>query len=199
MRSSRTRSRRIPTRRCWRASPSDGIGAEVVGPVELALALRAGIPPDRIVVNGAGQTDDDLRAALASGALVNAESLDALRALLAADRGGRIGLRLNPGLDAEDAPASRHRLCRLEVRHRDGRAGSGRRPAPRRRRAAGIGRRAHRLRDRRSGAVRAARSPAAPGCRRAPRGADRPRRRLHRRRATQWASEVLPHPSARRG
>jgi len=83
---------------------ADGIGAEVVGPVELALALRAGIPPDRIVVNGAGQTDADLRAALASGALVNAESLDGLRTLLGADGGGRIGLRLNPGLDAETHP-----------------------------------------------------------------------------------------------
>ena len=83
---------------------ADGIGAEVVGPVELELALRAGIEPDRIVVNGAGQTDHDLRAALATGALVNAESLDALRALLSAEGGGRIGLRLNPGLDAKTHP-----------------------------------------------------------------------------------------------
>lgn len=83
---------------------AEGVGAEVVGPVELALALRAGIEPDRIVVNGAGQTDGDLRAALGAGALVNAESLDALRALLATDGGGRIGLRINPGLDAETHP-----------------------------------------------------------------------------------------------
>ena len=80
---------------------ADGFGFEVVGPVELALALRAGGTPDRIVVNGVGQTDDDLRAALAVGALVNAESLGALEALLGA-RGanGRIGIRVNPALDA---------------------------------------------------------------------------------------------------
>ncbi|MEO7295981.1 MAG: diaminopimelate decarboxylase, partial [Candidatus Limnocylindria bacterium] len=80
-----------------------GIGFEVVGPVELSLALRAGCPPERTVVNGVGQTDPDLADALASGALVNAESLDALDALLRAGT-GRIGLRLNPALDAVTHP-----------------------------------------------------------------------------------------------
>ncbi len=76
---------------------AEGFGFEVVGPVELALALRAGCPPERIVVNGVGQTDGDLADALASGALVNAESLGALDQLLAAEH-GRIGLRVNPAL-----------------------------------------------------------------------------------------------------
>ena len=80
----------------------EGFGFEVVGPVELALAGRAGAPPDRIVVNGVGQTDADLAAAAVSGALVNAESLGALDAILAT--GGRIGLRINPGLDAATHP-----------------------------------------------------------------------------------------------
>jgi len=78
---------------------ADGLGAEVVGPVELALAVRAGFPPDRIVVNGVGQTDEDLRAALATGALVNAESVGGLGALLEGGP-GRIGLRLNPAIEA---------------------------------------------------------------------------------------------------
>jgi diaminopimelate decarboxylase len=81
----------------------DGIGFEVVGPVELALAFRAGVPPERIVVNGVGQADADLRDALATGALVNAESLGALDVLLAAGE-GRIGLRLNPALDTDTHP-----------------------------------------------------------------------------------------------
>ena len=81
----------------------EGFGFEVVGPIELALALRAGGRPDRIVVNGVGQTDADLADALASGALVNAESLGALDALLAVG-GGRIGLRVNPGLDVGTHP-----------------------------------------------------------------------------------------------
>jgi diaminopimelate decarboxylase len=82
----------------------DGFGFEVVGPIELALALRAGCPPDRVVVNGVGQTDADLADALAGGALVNAESLGALDALIAAGGSSRIGLRVNPGLDAGTHP-----------------------------------------------------------------------------------------------
>jgi diaminopimelate decarboxylase len=82
---------------------ADGIGFEVVGPVELALAMRAGCPSERIVVNGVGQTDADLMDALATGALVNAESIGALETLLAA-RPGRIGVRINPALDAATHP-----------------------------------------------------------------------------------------------
>jgi diaminopimelate decarboxylase len=81
----------------------EGIGFEVVGPIELALALRAGAPPERIVVNGVGQTDADLADALATRALVNAESLGALDALLRPGP-GRIGLRVNPALDAATHP-----------------------------------------------------------------------------------------------
>ena len=54
-------------------------------------------------MNGVGQTDDDLRAALGAGALVNAESLGGLDALLGG-RPGRIGLRLNPGIDSATHP-----------------------------------------------------------------------------------------------
>jgi diaminopimelate decarboxylase len=82
---------------------AEGTGFEVVGPIELALARRAGAPPERIVVNGVGQTDADLADALATGALVNAESLGALDALLRAGP-GRIGLRVNPALDAATHP-----------------------------------------------------------------------------------------------
>lgn len=83
---------------------AEGFGFEVVGPVELTLALQAGCDPERIVVNGVGQTDADLADALAGGALVNAESLEALESLLRAPSRGRIGLRINPALDAETHP-----------------------------------------------------------------------------------------------
>lgn len=56
-------------------------------------------------MNGVGRTDEELAAALRAGALVNAESLHDLDALLrVADAGSRIGLRLNPGLDAGTHP-----------------------------------------------------------------------------------------------
>jgi diaminopimelate decarboxylase len=88
---------------------TEGFGFEVVGPIELALALRSGVAAGRVVVNGVGQTDADLAAALATGALVNAETLGGLDALLAADvnghgRIGRIGLRINPAVDARTHP-----------------------------------------------------------------------------------------------
>ncbi|MCV0402590.1 MAG: diaminopimelate decarboxylase [Chloroflexi bacterium] len=81
----------------------EGFGFEVVGPVELSLARRAGATSDRIVVNGVGAGDAHLADALAGGALVNAESLSALDALLLAGK-GRIGLRLNPSIAAATHP-----------------------------------------------------------------------------------------------
>jgi len=86
---------------------ADGAGCEVVTAVELARALRAGCPAHRIVMNGVGKRDEELHLALAAGALINAESVDELVRLLAlaADHAGaRIGVRLNPALDAETHP-----------------------------------------------------------------------------------------------
>jgi diaminopimelate decarboxylase len=61
------------------------------------MAQRAGCPPQRLVMNGVGKTDVDHAAALEAGALLNAESLEELDAVLALDA-PRVGLRLNPGL-----------------------------------------------------------------------------------------------------
>ncbi len=86
---------------------ADGAGCEVVTAVELALALRAGCPGSRVVMNGVGKRDEELHLAVAAGALVNAESLDELArflALAADHAGARIGLRLNPALDADTHP-----------------------------------------------------------------------------------------------
>src|SRR5918992_57847 len=54
---------------------SDGAGCEVVTAVELALARRAGCPPERIVMNGVGKRNEEIHLALEAGALVTAESL----------------------------------------------------------------------------------------------------------------------------
>ena len=93
-----------PDHALLRRLAAEGFGFEVVGPVELALAMRAGADPERIVVNGVGQTDADLADALATGALVNAESLGALEALLRAATNGRIGIRINPAIDPATHP-----------------------------------------------------------------------------------------------
>jgi diaminopimelate decarboxylase len=90
-----------PDRALLRRLVADGAGCEVVNAVELEIALRAGCPPERMVMNGIGKTDDDIRAGLNTGVLVNAESLDELADLVrVAAPATRIGLRLNPGLDA---------------------------------------------------------------------------------------------------
>ena len=86
---------------------ADGAGCEVVTAVELAFARTADCPGERIVMNGVGKRDEELHLALAAGALVNAESLDELARLLALATDhptARVGLRLNPALDADTHP-----------------------------------------------------------------------------------------------
>lgn len=83
-----------------RSLAAAGAGAEVVNAIELALALRAGVPGERIVMNGIGKTDPDHVAAHSAGVLINAESLMELDDLLAISD-ARIGLRLNPALAAD--------------------------------------------------------------------------------------------------
>ena len=58
-------------------------------------------------MNGVGKRDEELHLALGAGILINAESLEELVALLALARDhpdARIGLRLNPALDAATHP-----------------------------------------------------------------------------------------------
>jgi diaminopimelate decarboxylase len=56
-----------------------GLGADVASGGELATALRAGIPADRIVMTGPGKRDDELRAAVRAGIrAVTVESLGEL-------------------------------------------------------------------------------------------------------------------------
>ncbi len=82
-----------------------GAGADVVSEGELRRALAAGIPPQRIIFSGVGKTREELEAALAAGIhQINIESLPELYLLseVAAARGrsARIGIRVNPDIDA---------------------------------------------------------------------------------------------------
>jgi diaminopimelate decarboxylase len=78
-----------------------GLGAEVVDGYELWLALRLGVPAERIVFNGPNKTDDELRAACAAGVgLIVVDALAELERLtpIAAEarRAVPIALRLCP-------------------------------------------------------------------------------------------------------
>lgn len=79
-----------------------GLGAEVASPGELALAVAAGLPPERTVLDSPAKTPAELREALALGIAVNvdnAQELDRVDALMgsAASR-SPVGIRVNPQL-----------------------------------------------------------------------------------------------------
>jgi diaminopimelate decarboxylase len=82
-----------------------GCGADIVSGGELFRALRAGVPPERIVFSGVGKTPPELDAALHAGILCfNVESEGELRLL--AERGRALGrtapvsLRINPDIES---------------------------------------------------------------------------------------------------
>ena len=83
-----------------------GAGADVVSGGELAKALAAGIPPERIVFSGVGKTAHEMMAALHAGIhQFNVESEPELLVLdaVARERGLRapVAMRINPDVDAK--------------------------------------------------------------------------------------------------
>ena len=83
-----------------------GAGADIVSGGELAIVLAAGVAPDKIVFSGVGKTRAEMRLALEAGiGQFNVESEPELAALseVAASMNAtaRIGLRLNPDVDAD--------------------------------------------------------------------------------------------------
>ncbi len=86
-----------------------GCGADIVSGGELARALEAGIPADRIVFSGVGKTDAEIESALAVGVrslhVESAAEIDAIERI--AERMGRpahIALRVNPDVDPKTHP-----------------------------------------------------------------------------------------------
>jgi diaminopimelate decarboxylase len=86
-----------------------GAGADIVSGGELARALAAGFPPERIVFSGVGKTDEELSAAVDAGIghihLESAAELEALARIAAARRRPvRVGIRVNPDVTADTHP-----------------------------------------------------------------------------------------------
>ncbi len=80
---------------------SAGLGADVSTLGELAFALRAGIPGERLVVHGNNKSDEELRAAAeADAAYVVLDALDEIERAAAADI-GRVLVRVTPGIEAD--------------------------------------------------------------------------------------------------
>ena len=78
-------------------------GFDIASGGELAMALDAGMAPDRISFAGPGKRDDELEAAIFAGVTVNLESEgEGRRALAIAERIGkapRLAVRVNPDFD----------------------------------------------------------------------------------------------------
>ena len=86
-----------------------GAGADIVSGGELHRALRAGVPPKKIIFSGLGKTRDEMRDALKADILMlNVESVSELRALdeVAREMGVRapVALRVNPDVDPQTHP-----------------------------------------------------------------------------------------------
>src|SRR4051812_3100820 len=83
----------------------EGLGADVASRGELAAALRAGMPPERLVFHGNAKTDADLDAAVGAGVgLIVVDGLDEpARVAAVAARPGRrqpVAVRVTPGIRA---------------------------------------------------------------------------------------------------
>ena len=86
-----------------------GLGADIVSGGELYCALRAGMPPERIVYSGVGKTESEIRYALESGILMlNVESESELHTInrIAGEinKVAPIAFRINPDIDPKTHP-----------------------------------------------------------------------------------------------
>ncbi len=80
---------------------AEGLGADVSTLGELAYALAAGIPGERVIVHGNNKSDEELRAAAEADALyVVLDALDEIERAAAAGV-GRALVRVTPGIDAD--------------------------------------------------------------------------------------------------
>lgn len=82
-----------------------GLGADCVSGNEVALAVKAGFSPDKIVYAGVGKSDREIKTALKAGIFsFNCESVPEIRVIdslaAAAGKKARIALRINPDIDA---------------------------------------------------------------------------------------------------
>jgi diaminopimelate decarboxylase len=83
----------------------EGLGADVSTGGELAFAIRAGTPGERIVVHGNNKSDEELTAAVAAGAaFVVLDALDEVPRAAAAGVSGVL-LRVTPGIDVDTHPS----------------------------------------------------------------------------------------------
>ena len=90
----------FPSLAVLRLFADEGLGADVSTTGELAFALRAGVPGERLVIHGNNKEDTLLRGAAEVGALVVLDSLEEIDR--ARDLGAtRFLIRVTPGIEAD--------------------------------------------------------------------------------------------------
>jgi diaminopimelate decarboxylase len=92
-----------------RLMAKEGSGVDIVSGGELFRALKAGVPPSKIVFAGVGKNADEIRDALKADILMfNIESSAEMHAIndVAASAGktARVALRINPDIDPDTHP-----------------------------------------------------------------------------------------------
>lgn len=78
----------------------EGLDVDGMSPGEMFLEMKAGFTPDRITFIGNNVSLDELRFAVDHGILVSIDSLSQLELLGEINQGGKVCLRLNPGIGA---------------------------------------------------------------------------------------------------
>ncbi len=76
---------------------AEGFGIDAVSPGEVAMALRLGVPPSKVLYTENNMTDAEQAEAVAQGVLINCGSLDRLEHLAAAGA-TRCAVRFNPDI-----------------------------------------------------------------------------------------------------
>ena len=106
-------SKAFPSTAIYRLMADEGVGVDVAGGGELAMALAAGVDPDSILVHGNAKTDAELSMALAAGVglivVDNTDDIDRLERL--AHRRQAVLVRVIPEVrpDTHDAMATGQR------------------------------------------------------------------------------------------
>src|SRR4051794_9420774 len=101
-------SKAFPCTAILRILAEEGLGVDVASGGELALALRAGFDPARVIVHGNAKSHDELRLAVEAGVgLIVLDSLDEVARLeeVVGDRRQGVLLRVAPGVSPDTHPA----------------------------------------------------------------------------------------------
>ncbi len=78
----------------------EGLSVDAMSPGEIFLELKAGFRPEDILFICNNVSDEEIRYAVDAGILVSVDSISQLERLGRLNRGGRVAVRINPGIGA---------------------------------------------------------------------------------------------------